>query len=357
MISISSSDILPASARPISSRLFPDRFIPFEISLFSFGENWRDLSGVFSRQGVPLNQFRVGVGARPKTSFMSASQIAQDFFVVSISEPASILPGGFAVRLRMRLGNRANSFISPAFKVTCWMAKKERRQSRPEQVEEADKIYEMLILQRGLAGDLINASLRLISNEKEVADARFDLDMIVRSLGAAAPGSWNAIWKSYQHHFFGERNRQAFFSKLRSLTRRIASSALISVWETRRDPNHHIDADLRWDASLLPRGIAPSVLRLAILHPGVLEDFLPSFFTHASDCLLQKSTYRRALMILDAVPAFGWSAERHTKRLIELGEIKSSEAGSEVERVKKFIRDLRARHKKRAVLTAIRRPS
>jgi hypothetical protein len=236
------------------------------------------------------------------------------------------------------------------------VANKGNGRRRAEQIQEADRIYEWLILQRGLAGDVIDASMKLISNEKERANARFDLYMIARGLAAAAPGSWNAIWKSYQHHFIGDRNRQAFFNKLRSLTRRIASAALITFWETGRNPTH-VDADFRWDASLLPRGIAPSVLRLAILHPGVLEDFLPRFFIHASDCLLQKSTYRRALMILDAVPVFGWSAEKHTKRLIEIGEIKPSESGSEVETIKKFIRDLRRRYKKRIELAAKPTPS
>src|SRR5262249_48688503 len=124
------------------------------------------------------------------------------------------------------------------------MANGRKRQSWPEQVEEADKIYEWLILQRGLAGDLINPIVKLISNEKEVANARFDLDMIVRTLGAAAPGSWNAVWKSYQHHFISDRNRQAFFTKLRSLTRRIASAALISVWELWRNRSNQIDPNL-----------------------------------------------------------------------------------------------------------------
>jgi hypothetical protein len=138
------------------------------------------------------------------------------------------------------------------------MARRGKRHSSPEQVQGADKIYEWLIRQRGLAGDVITASMKLISNEKERADAWFDLSMIVRDLAAAAPGSWNAVWKNYQHHFIGDRNRQAFFTKLSSLTRRIASAALISAWEMDRHPGYDVEAELRWDASLLPRGIAPS---------------------------------------------------------------------------------------------------
>jgi hypothetical protein len=157
-------------------------------------------------------------------------------------------------------------------------------------------------------------------------------------------------------HFISDRNRQNFFYKLRSLTRRIASAALVSFWETGRNPTH-VDADFRWDAWLLPRSTAPSVLRLAILHPGVLEDFLPRFFIHASDCQHQGSTFRRALLILEAVPQFGWSAEKHTNRLIERGAITPSESGSEVETIKKFIRDLRRRYKKRIELAAKPTPS
>jgi hypothetical protein len=107
------------------------------------------------------------------------------------------------------------------------------------------------------------------------------------------------------------------------------------------------DDALRWYSSLLPKSVAPFVLRLAILHPGILEHFLPRFFVRVSDRLIQGSTYRRAVLILSAVPEFGWSAEKHTTRLLERGEIQESEDASELETVKKFIRDLRRRHKKR----------
>jgi hypothetical protein len=221
-----------------------------------------------------------------------------------------------------------------------------KRQSRPEQVEEAEEINLWLFLRRELAGDLINASVEGIDNKGEATLVRLDLDMVVDGLAEAAPGTWKAIWKMYQHHFIGDRNREAFFTKLHSLCRHIASTALISFWETRRKRDYDADADCRWDVTLLPLSIAPAVLRLAILHPRVLEDFLVRFFMNPADCQLQGSTYRRAILILDAVPEFGWSAEKHTKRLIELGEIKPSESGSEVETIKKFIRDLRHRYKK-----------
>jgi hypothetical protein len=137
-----------------------------------------------------------------------------------------------------------------------------------------------------------------------------------------------------------------FFTKLRKLTRLIASTALVRAWQTEGEYHLGADADFQWDTSLLPKSIAPGVLRLAILHPGVLEDFLPRFFTQSSDCLLQGSTYRHAVSILQAVRWLGWSAEKHARRLIELGELQPSDAGSEVETIKKFIRDLRRRHKR-----------
>src|SRR5262249_23183345 len=135
-----------------------------------------------------------------------------------------------------------------------------------------------------------------------------------------------------------KRNRaelRKFLRQTPSLrVRKISESARISTQDA-----------FRWYSSLLPKSVAPSVLRLAILHEGILEEFLPRFFFRASDCLLQGSTFRRALLILEAVPEFGWSAEKHTKRLIEFGELKPSDAASEGEVVKKFIRDLRHRHK------------
>jgi hypothetical protein len=218
-----------------------------------------------------------------------------------------------------------------------------KRQTRPEQIQEAEAIYQWLILQQPFAGDLIRDSAKVISDQGEAADAHQDLYMIVRTLAAAAQSGQEAskaIWQKYQHHFIGDRNRDIFFVRLRRITRRVASAWLVNIRQSGRN------LALRWDPSLLPESIMPHALRLSILHPGLLENFLPQFFSRASDCLVKKSTYRRAILILNAVPWYGWSAEKHTTRLIRSGSIEPSEAGSETERIKKFIRDLRRRHKK-----------
>jgi hypothetical protein len=222
-----------------------------------------------------------------------------------------------------------------------------KRQTRREQVQEAEKIYEWLIFQRELAGDLIRTSLKIIDDREEAADARLDLQMIADALaGATKPGSRNAVWQDYQHHFVGDRNRKKFFAELESLTRRIASASLVSIREPREGSASDSDESFHWNESLLPRDIAPHVMRVAILHPGVLEIFLPGFFVKASDLFTQKSTYRRAMLILQAVPMLGWSNAKHAENLILLGALDRLEDGSEVETVKKFIRDLRRRYKK-----------
>ena len=222
-----------------------------------------------------------------------------------------------------------------------------KRQTRREQVQEAEKIYEWLIFRRELAGDLIRTSVKIVDDMEEAADARLDLQMIANALaGATKPGSRNAVWQDYQHHFVGDRNRKRFFAELQRLIRRIASARLVSIREPRDGSAGDSDESFHWNESLLPRVIAPHVLRIAILHPGVLENFLPRFFVQASDFWAQKSTYRRAMLILQAVPMLGWSAEKHAKNLTLLGALDRLEDGSEVETVKKFIRDLRRRHQK-----------
>jgi hypothetical protein len=91
------------------------------------------------------------------------------------------------------------------------MAKKERRQTRHEQIEQAKKIYEWLLFQRRLASNLTIASVKLISDKEEAANSRMDLEMIVRHLARSVTGKWDAIWQSYQKQFIGDRNRQVFF--------------------------------------------------------------------------------------------------------------------------------------------------
>jgi len=194
---------------------------------------------------------------------------------------------------------------------------------------------------------LVSAVVRRIEDRHELADARADLQQIANTLGSVITrrGSRNPVWQQYQHHFVGDRNRERFFAQLRSLTRRFASACLV-IGKPEGKPDDNLDKAFPWNSSLLPRSIAPHVSRVVILHPGLLENFLPRFFVQASDFWAQKSTYRRAMLILDAVPRFGWSAEKHTKMLTELGALDPSGVSSEVETVKKFIRDLRRRHQK-----------
>src|SRR5215467_888508 len=159
------------------------------------------------------------------------------------------------------------------------MAKEKKRQSRPEQVKEAEKIYEWLIFQRELAGDLIRNCTKRIVDGEEAGDTRLDLQMIAEELAAATePGSRNAVWQNYKNHFIGDRNRKRFFAELRGLTRHIASGRLASIGESKSETEREHDEPFHWNASLLPRTIAQHVLRVAILHPGVLENFLPRFF-------------------------------------------------------------------------------
>jgi hypothetical protein len=87
------------------------------------------------------------------------------------------------------------------------------------------------------------------------------------------------------------------------------------------------------------------VLRLAILHPGVLEHFLPRFFTRVSDSSLSQSTFHRALLITLAVPRLGWSAKKHTAALRELGHQLKGNRRRQEETVKKFIARLRKKHR------------
>ena len=221
----------------------------------------------------------------------------------------------------------------------------EKRKTRAAQVQEAWQILNWLLLGNG--SELISAMVRRIEDRHERADARVDLRRIFDILISASEGSSrHAVWHPYQHHFVGDRNRKRFFAELRSLTRRIASACLVSIVEREGQRGGDLDESFRWNTSLLPRSIAPQVLRVAILHPGVLENFLPRFFVQASDFWAEKSTSRRAMEILLDVERFGWSAEKHTKMLVKLGLLDPSETGSEVERVKKFIRDLRRRHQK-----------
>ena len=154
-----------------------------------------------------------------------------------------------------------------------------QKQTRAEQVRESWLILEWLILQREGAGELVSAVVRRIEDRHELADARADLQQIANTLGSVITrrGSRNPVWQQYQHHFVGDRNRERFFAQLRSLTRRFASACLV-IGKPEGKPDDNLDKAFPWNSSLLPRSIAPHVSRVVILHPGLLENFLPRFF-------------------------------------------------------------------------------
>ncbi len=87
----------------------------------------------------------------------------------------------------------------------------EKRQTRHEQVQEAEKIFSWLVSQRQLTGDLIRTSAKIVDDKEEAADTRLDLHMIAKALAAATkPGSGNAVWQDYQHHFVSDEHRKKF---------------------------------------------------------------------------------------------------------------------------------------------------
>ena len=214
-------------------------------------------------------------------------------------------------------------------------------QTKAKYIQEAEEIYAWLVDRQELAHALIRQSTKGIKHREEGAAARLDLHcLVVRLAAAQSSAKEKATWESYKHHFVGNINRQKFFDDLRKLARRISSAWLVSFSSHLIKTSDKSDEVFLWNDSLLPRESAPHVLRLAILHPGVLEYFLPRYFERASDLSAGTSTFRRAIRILDNVPKYGWSAENHTKALLDSGDMLRFET------VKKFIRDLRTRYRR-----------
>jgi Arc/MetJ-type ribon-helix-helix transcriptional regulator len=222
--------------------------------------------------------------------------------------------------------------------------KPRRRQTRAEQIEEANKIFGWLAISRVFAADLIKKTAKRVMDGEESVIVLRDLTYITLALNSYGQSGLAPKWKAHQHHFLNARNRKAFFARLRRVTRRIASSRLNGSRPWTRERKSY--GAIAWDASLLPPEAERHVVRVAILHPGILEYFLPRFFAEVPVSFAKKTTLNRAIQIVLAVPRLGWSTEKHTKNLIELKIVKPSAFGSESEMVKKAIRDLRSRHRK-----------
>jgi hypothetical protein len=226
-------------------------------------------------------------------------------------------------------------------------SRRKPKQRRSEQMKEAEEIMDWLFTHHQLGLDLSFQIANRFPNKDEAAVLFVDLMNLSYFLTSLDEAGMRQKWECYSHHFVGDQKRRAFFSQLENLARRVAQERLSAggggiqppVWAARR-------AAVSWDDTLMPSETAPYLVRVATLHPGVLQEFLTRFFVYISDLHTHRSTFWRAFLILSFVPDFGWSAEKHTRKLLELNAIKPSEDGCEVEMVKKFIRDLRQRYRK-----------
>lgn len=217
---------------------------------------------------------------------------------------------------------------------------------RAQDAAEADAISALVTLEGK------GCNLRLVSPSAKLAKA--DRRSVYLALGLIALGLTDTqtlgrdpVWRAYQHHFVGDEKRAKFFRRLRSHTRQVTADYLTLFGSSKDDFKDGVGRPVQWDSSLLPASVARFVLYLAILHPGVLEHFLPRFFTQVSDASLYGSTYRRSLLILIAVPQLGWSARKHTNMLREVGLLRPGNRRTQEQTIKKFI--ARLRKKKRDI--------
>ena len=210
---------------------------------------------------------------------------------------------------------------------------------------EVDAIHTLVTLEgRGCDIRLLFTSAKAVKDREERLCLYLDLFEIAFRLSQTETIGGDRVWRAYQHHFFGDERRARFFQRLRSLTRQIAAAHFINFGRLKDDVRESAHG-IQWDSSLLPESIAPFVLRVAILHPGVLEHFLPRFFTRVSDVSLYGSTYMRAVLILLRVPELGWSAKKHTNELRKVGLLRPGKRRTQEQTVKKFIARLRKKHR------------
>jgi hypothetical protein len=155
---------------------------------------------------------------------------------------------------------------------------------------EADAIRTLVILERiGCSFRSLSASVKLVKDKADRRAVYVTLFEIAFRLSEAETIGSDARWRAYQHHFVGDQKRARFFQRLRSHTREVATALCINFGRSKDGLSSELAKAMQWDPSLLPATIAPHVLWLAILHPGVLEHFLPRFFTKISDASLYGS--------------------------------------------------------------------
>ena len=211
---------------------------------------------------------------------------------------------------------------------------------------ETDAIHTLVNLE-GRACDfrLLYPSAKLVKDKHDRRAVCVTLFEIAFRLSTAETIGSDALWKGYQHHFIGDEKRARFFQRLCSHTRQVTTALFIKFGLSKEYFSGELAQAMQWDSSLLPASIAPHVLYLAILHPGILEHFLPRFFNKISDASLYGSTYDRATLILLAVPRLGWSAKKHTDELRKAGLLGPGKRRTQEQTVKKFIARLRKKNR------------
>jgi len=188
--------------------------------------------------------------------------------------------------------------------------KPQPRPTRAEQVDEAAGTQRWSRTDCKLQFELIFRFVNRVARDRRAIIA-LDLTNIVEILTTADPNASREKWQRYRRHFHGERNRLVFFRKLRAIARQIAMERLSPI--RAEHPGH--PETVKWDDSLMPPEAAGHLVRVATLYPGVLEGFLPRFFERISELESDRSTFERAECILRSVQEFGWSAEKHTRRI------------------------------------------
>jgi hypothetical protein len=204
-------------------------------------------------------------------------------------------------------------------------SKKKRRRPPSAKVRaEADRLHEDTVSNEELAYKLVR---RFAAGRP---DGHFDYSAIATALAVGdpetrgGPANWpqRAMWKRYGHHFQNRETRQRFFSLLESIARKYLSNIIYWQAEAARCDETPSVPNLLWDDALLPRRVAPHLLRQWTIDSAQLRRFLVALFDHFARFDAKGSIGRRSILVAQGALEVGWKPLAHTKNLIATGDIK-----------------------------------